>query len=424
MARVLATPLEGQFRGLPPTGEGVVLGDVAAQHWNLLTGDLPMPVMVLRDRALKHNIRLMSAYAHARSVSLAPHVKTTMAPQIALQQVEAGAWAITVANVRQARLMRSFGFDRILIANQITSPREIRWVGSQLDRHDAWLCSLVDAEALVARMDGVLRDSGVAGPIDVMLEVGFPDGRSGVRSVDQALKVADAIADSRSLTLIGVEGYEGQATGADVAGRITAVDAFLDRIRAVTEALGAHGHWQSRHEVIVSAGGSYFFDRVVEVLGGGWSLGRPVRVVLRAGAYVAHDAGAYEALSPLAGRGSSPERLEQALELWAEVLSLPEPGLAILGFGKRDAPSDVLLPIARFVSTKGALAKVAPGSMVVLSLNDQHARVRLSEDAPSLDVGDLVGFGISHPCTAFDRWALMPVIDDTYGVVSAIRTYF
>jgi D-serine deaminase-like pyridoxal phosphate-dependent protein len=56
-------------------------------------------------------------------------------------------------------------------------------------------------------------------------------------------------------------------------------------------------------------------------------------------------------------------------------------------------------------------------------LNDQHAYLDVSPEAP-LEVGDLIGCGISHPCTAFDKWRLIPIVNDAYDVVDAVHTYF
>ena len=39
-------------------------------------------------------------------------------------------------------------------------------------------------------------------------------------------------------------------------------------------------------------------------------------------------------------------------------------------------------------------------------------------------VGDMVACGISHPCTTFDKWRLLFIVDDDYTVTSAIRTFF
>ena len=59
----------------------------------------------------------------------------------------------------------------------------------------------------------------------------------------------------------------------------------------------------------------------------------------------------------------------------------------------------------------------------VIELNDHHAYLALPAESP-LRVGDMVSFGISHPCTTFDKWQLLYVVDDAYTVTEAIRTFF
>jgi D-serine deaminase-like pyridoxal phosphate-dependent protein len=132
-----------------------------------------------------------------------------------------------------------------------------------------------------------------------------------------------------------------------------------------------------------------------------------VRKVVRSGGYLTHDHGLLARASPFA--------LRPAMELWAYVLSTPEPGLAICGFGKRDASYDVDLPVP-LRGPRGPLRGSA-----VEKLNDQHAFVRHDGD---LAVGDVVAFGLSHPCTALEKWPLVPVLDDADTVVGAVRTYF
>jgi D-serine deaminase-like pyridoxal phosphate-dependent protein len=102
---------------------------------------------------------------------------------------------------------------------------------------------------------------------------------------------------------------------------------------------------------------------------------------------------------------------------------LPEPGLALIGFGKRDVPHDLELPVPRFVKSGAEeLRRVGEGASI-FALNDQHAFLRVGP-GEQLRVGDLVGCGISHPCTAFDKWRLIPVVDDAYRVIDAVLTYF
>jgi D-serine deaminase-like pyridoxal phosphate-dependent protein len=148
----------------------------------------------------------------------------------------------------------------------------------------------------------------------------------------------------------------------------------------------------------------------------------PVRVVVRAGTYVTHDVDTYERGSPLAARGAPSERLRPALELWGMILSRPEADLAIAGFGKRDVSYDLALPFPFAIRRSGVTREIADG-LTVTTLNDQHAFVRVGPEV-DLQVGDLIGCGISHPCTAFDKWRLLPLVDDEYRVVGAIQTYF
>jgi D-serine dehydratase len=230
--------------------------------------------------------------------------------------------------------------------------------------------------------------------------------------------VAAAVAASRSLRLAGVECFEGTASGLG-----EPLEAVLRSVRSLTEELSRGGAFDHLDEVLVTAGGSSYFDRVVHHLANGWDLGRPVRVVLRSGCYLTHDHGAYEVNSPFGGRLPDWEPLQQALEVWGLVHSRPEPDLAIVGFGKRDVSYDMGLPRPLRVRRRGDGAERAADGMEVFRLNDQHAYLRVPP-GDELAVGDLVGCGVSHPCTVFDKWRSIPVVDDGYRVLGAIRTYF
>ena len=106
------------------------------------------------------------------------------------------------------------------------------------------------------------------------------------------------------------------------------------------------------------------------------------------------------------------------------VHSRPEPDLAIVGFGKRDVSYDVALPRPLCVRRRGdGATREAPAGMEVFRLNDQHAYVRVPP-GDDLAVGDQLGCGLAHPCTVFDKWRSIPVVDDGYRVVGAVRTYF
>ena len=153
--------------------------------------------------------------------------------------------------------------------------------------------------------------------------------------------------------------------------------------------------------------------------------------ILRSGCYVTHDSGFYNRmLDRVKARSGaawqSRPGLQPALEVWSRVQSCPEPGLAILTMGKRDASFDLDMPIARKRYRAGSRRRAAARAGVVEDYRDERsARVlALRRLATAPQVGDLVGCGISHPCTTFDKWRALFTVDDDYRVTGAIRTFF
>ncbi len=422
LSRIDAEPVDWRYKGFPPGDGHVTIGTVHNQDWCALEGDLVFPIMLIKEKALDGNIALMARYCREHGVSLAPHAKTPMAPQIVERQLAAGAWGVTVATLQQARVLRAHGATRILIANELLHPVGLRWLSAELDDSEFEALVSVDSVEAVAAMDLALQAVEPRRRLKVLVELGIAGGRSGARALATALSVAMAARESTSLQVAGVTAYEGAAGGATHQERSALVDKFLDDVRDLTVDLDRRGLFQGCAEVVVSAGGSIFFDHVVARLGSRWELAQPVRVVLRSGSYVVQDSDTYDLLSPLGSRNMDGERLQPALELWATVLSQPEPGLAILNFGKRDASFDLHLPIP-FELRRGDVRRSIDGEMTVTALNDQHAYLRFD---PGCDVavGDLLGFGISHPCTAFDKWRLLPLVDEQYRVTGAIQTFF
>ena len=392
---ILAAPLGIPTKGLPDTLADVPLGRVGELGLSLWAGDLLLPALTLRGDRLRHNLSRMMRFCDEHGVALAPHGKTTMAPQLFADQLAAGAWGITAATVGQAQVMASFGVPRIVIANQVLDRRAIRWLaGAGRDVY-----CLVDSVAGVEALD-----AGTGRPVKVLVEVGVADRRSGLRDEASALAVLEAAARARHVQPVGVECFEG------VVGDRPAVEALLERVAGVASAGLERGLLPD--PVLLSAGGSIFFDAAA-------GLARlSDHVVLRSGCYLSHDDGMYEAASPLARSQGASDPLLPALELWADVLSCPEPGRAIVGAGRRDAPYDAGLPtVLRAYRGGEPLALDAP---MVTELNDQHAFVT----AGGLEPGDLICLGISHPCGAFDRWRTVLEVDKHYTVTRAIRTFF
>ncbi len=377
--------------------KGLWLPSGTAAPEALFDGGFAWPVLVAKRGALGHNIAAMAAFCAEHGFSHAPHGKTTMSPQLFDAQIRAGAWAITVATPHQLLVARKFGVPRVILANQLIDPTPIRWLAGELAQGFQCLSFVDSVESVRAVADL---------PMPVLIEIGFPGGRAGCRTVAEALEVGHAVAESPGLTLAGVTSFEGMLGPAEI-------PAYLNRVRDSAQALAQHGLFGE--EVIVTGGGSAFFDLVTDAFAGDWLAGHRIHVVLRSGAYVTHDHGFYR---DKAGR----DMFLPALELWAQVLSTPEEGLAIVGFGKRDAPMDEGLPVPlRIRRSDGSTLDAS--ACEVTRLNDQHAYLRV----PSwvrVGVGDLVCLGISHPCTAFDKWRVIPVVDDSYAVGEFLETYF
>jgi D-serine deaminase-like pyridoxal phosphate-dependent protein len=385
-------------------GAWVPEGELTPERQPLFDGPFTWPVMVAKRSAIEANIATMAAYCARHGVDFAPHGKTTMAPSLFAAQLAAGAWGITVATGNQALAARRFGVPRVLLANEVLDPKVLRWAAGEVARGWEFLC-YVDSPAGVEIAARALREEPAR--LRVLVEMGFAGGRTGCRGVTDAVSVARAVHDTDGLQLAGVSAFEGMLPDE------TAVRALL---RDVVRVAGAVAPW-CPETVVVSAGGSAYFDTVVAELAGpanehGW------RVVLRSGAVVSHDDGFYSSRTPFR-RHSDEGALAAALEVWAQVLSTPEPGLSIVGAGKRDVPFDEGLPVPLRVRTPDGALHNLNGARID-RLNDQHAYLRGADVA----VGDLVHLGISHPCTAFDKWRVIPVVDDDYRVVDLIHTYF
>lgn len=401
-------------------GDGVVReGDELA---GLHVGGLLLPTLTLRQSALEHNVELFARWCRERGLSHAPHGKTTMAPDLFRRQLDAGAWAITAATVAQTRLMWRYGVRRVLLANQVVDTPGLRWIAATLssDPHFSLLV-LVDSVAGVQRAESALGEAGSTRPMEVLIELGVEGGRTGVRSRDEAYAVAAAVAQSQYLRLAGVECFEGVYAQDRSDASLERVDGFVGSLGELLASLEERGAFADRDEVVITAGGSGYPDRVADAFDALPELSLPTRRVIRSGGYITHDHGILGRCSPLApGAGHPLGALQPALELWAWVLSTPEAGLALCGFGKRDAPHDIELPVPLGRIDSAGQRSGLDGAQVI-AVNDQHAFVRHEADVA---VADMLVFGISHPCTAFDKWPLIPVLDDAECVVGGVRTYF
>ncbi|WP_153813301.1 alanine racemase [Streptomyces sp. SUK 48] len=416
--RLAEERVDHRFKGLPPGARGLTVRELAAQRCNLFDADggFTTPLLVLSAERLAHNLALMETYTARHGLAFAPHGKTSMAPQLFRRQIEHGAWGITLAVPHQVRVAREFGVQRIFLANELVDAAALRWLAGELaaDPGFRFVC-YVDSVRGVELMDAAL--AGAARPVDVVVELGAGErARTGVRTAADARAVAEAVGRARALRLVGVAGYEAQVPDADP----ERVRGWLEQLVSLAVGFDRDGLFEGVDEIVVSAGGSEWFDVVADVFAAIPALSVPVLKLLRSGAYVSHDDVHYSELTPF-NRVPGEGALEPAFRLWAQVVSRPSATEAFANAGKRDVSYDLDLPVARVVRQDGAERPAA--GIEVTALSDQHLWLRTGDGA-DLRVGDWIGFGLSHPCTVFEKWQLIPVAQADGTVVDYIRTYF
>ena len=430
-AELLDPVLGLRHKGYPRTQPPRRRSEVGVAGWNVLAGDLPLPLAVLKREALEHNLAWMQAQVRQWGVELVPHGKTTMSPQLFQRQLDAGAWGLTLANVTQASIGVAAGARRVLIANQVVGDDELAGLQQLLCTHEGLrIVFLVDSVAQLVLIEQWFARHARARPFEVLLELGLDGARTGCRTHAQAVELAARLRASPAVRLVGIETYEGQGAVGDSTADRAYTDTLMDRVDAVAREAVAQG-WFECDEVLVSAGGSAIYDIVSARLTP--AIGKPVRGLLRSGCYVTHDHGTYQryqvAIDARLGCDCG-DSLRAAMEVWALVQSRPEPGLAILSVGKRDISFDLSMPVPIARAARGQPnAGPVPAGWRITALNDQHAYLRWDapegiDPAEAPPVGERIGLGISHPCTTFDKWHWMPVVENDYRVSDAVVMHF
>jgi D-serine deaminase-like pyridoxal phosphate-dependent protein len=398
--------IEISNKGFPLNSYGKTVDQFLSSKPNIFTSGFQFPIMVLKDKALKHNIDRMARFCKSVGAELAPHVKTTMSPQIAQMQVDAGAFALTIANFWQAEIFRNFGFKKLIIANEVLDPSAIAAISELNGKQAAEIIFYVDS---LAGLEIVKNHTSKDGIQNLFIEIGTDNGRGGVRDLDLVTTIAKNISEDPRLKLRGVTGFEGAVPNA--ARTSAGEDSVTKFCQKIVAAANNAFPYKSESEFIISAGGSAYFEIVASELN---KFDKPKILLLRSGGYVTHDSRYYEEIYPFR---DSDDLLIPAIEVWAQVISAPEKDFGVLNLGKRDIGCDLHnpIPVARYSD------KLSKFSGEIEKLNDQHGFMRSKEE---FAVSELIGLGISHPCTTFDKWRLIPLVNDNYDVVDCIHTFF
>ena len=414
-------------RGIPLVN-GLAAEDIGSQGWSPARGDLSLPALTFDETAFAANRDLFLRWCRSVGVAVAPHAKTPMSPELARSLRDAGAWGTTVANIQQAAVLLSHGERRLLLANEIGGLAAGRRLGELLSAYpDVELHAFADSPAAVAALAEAARVAD-SRELSVLVELGA--GRAGARDRAAVEATIAAVLAADRLVLGGVAAYEGAVATPDADDTVRAIAALMERsIAAFALVRGA----APNRPLILSAGGSAYFDLVARALAPIAQADGNATVLLRSGALFFADHGIYaRAFAGIDRRGglvidgtrhSASDSFRPALTLWAEVLSRPEAGLAIAGFGMRDASFDQGLPVPLHIFRDGIEQNGLAERLSVTRLNDQHAFLSLAPDC-LLEVGDVIALGISHPCTCLDRWRVIFGVDADGTVTRARPTQF
>ncbi|WP_434559497.1 amino acid deaminase [Pseudomonas sp. R1-6] len=400
------------------TNAGVEKG--AAPIGAHLLRDVSLPALVLHREALEHNIRWMQKFVSDSGAQLAPHGKTSMTPALFRRQIEAGAWGLTLATAVQTRAAYAHGVRRVLMANQLVGKPNMALIADLLADPAFEFHCMVDHPDNVAQLGAYFASRGVR--LNVMIEYGVVGGRCGCRTEAEVLALAEAIGAQPALALTGIEGYEGVIHGDHAVSGIRAFAASLVGLAMQLQDSGAF----AIDKPIITASGSAWYDLIAESFEARNAQGRFLSV-LRPGSYVAHDHGIYKEAQccVLERRSDLHEGLRPALEVWAHVQSMPEPGFAVIALGKRDVAYDAGLPVPlkRYKADSDSVAGDDVSACKVTAVMDQHAFMTVAPGV-ELRVGDIISFGTSHPCLTFDKWRVGCLVDEGLRVVELMETCF
>lgn len=393
-----------------------------AAGWDILQEQVSLPVAVIQQQKLQQNARWMAEFASKHNMLLAPHGKTTMSTELFAQQLDAGAWGITLATIPQVSCAVEAGISRIIMANQLVGRFHFEQVAHWLSSTSLEFYCFADSEENLRALGAFFAERNLH--LNILLEVGIKGGRCGLRSAKDISSLVSTCKQFSSLNLMGLAFYEGVISGEHPEQQVAD---FVNDVITLSQCIALDGGFDTQAPIITGAG-SAWYDIVAKTLSE-HEFADKFRIVLRPGCYLIHDTGIYyQAQQAVLSRSQLAcdidGSLESSLSVWAYVLSLPEPGLAIIGMGKRDVAFDAGFPTAELIySPKTAVFSTPTGEFQIEKMMDQHSMLRYPEQQ-ILQVGDMLNFSTSHPCLTFDKWRQIGVVEHDWVITKTITTQF
>jgi len=236
---------------------------------------LVTPALILDLDVARRNIAAMAEYMRTVPAKLRPHIKVHKSPELARMQMEAGeALGLTTATVWEAVVMVRGGIDDILIANEVVGEEKVKAL-AELAR-DARINVAIDDAHNAEELSAAALKAGSTLGVLIDLDVGME--RCGVRTKEEALRLAERVSKLRGLRLEGMMGYEGHCMlEPDPVLRVQKAHAAMDKLMDAVDHLSQAG-FESK---VISGGGTGTYN----ITGA-----HPRLTELQAGSYVVMDA--------------------------------------------------------------------------------------------------------------------------------------
>ena len=334
-----------------------------------LQSNIGLPALLLDLDALEQNILMLAGRAREAGMHLRPHTKGGKCIEIARKQVEAGAIGICCTTLGEAEVMSSAGLSGILITSPAATPNMISRLMAVLERRPDTMIVTDSVENVDALSKAALHKGAT---LRVLVEFDVGQGRTGARTVEDAVAVAQAIDRSGGLTFGGVQAYYGHLQHISAfADRRDAAKAQMKRIQSLVEALRA----ASLSPAIVTGGGTGTFEIDCR---------EKLFTEIQAGSYIFMDR-EYCEIDLMEEPSRAP--YTPSLFVAAAVVSCKEPGLAIVNAGYKSFATEGGMPLV-----------VAPqiSDAVYRLMGDEHGGVSHSGRSNSLRAGDVMLFLPPH----------------------------
>jgi len=292
--------------------------------------DIQTPCLILDLDALERNIRKMGDYAKAHGMRHRAHGKMHKSVDVLKLQMElGGATGVCCQKVSEAEVFARAGIKDILVSNQVRDAAKIDRL-ARMPKLGARVIVCVDDLANVADLSAAAQAHGTT--LECFVEIDCGAGRCGVKTTDEVVTIAKAIAAAPNLKFSGIQAYQGAMQHIEgYEDRKAKLDAAIAQVKDAVAGLKAAG----LEPDLVSGGGtgSYYFEAASGVYN-----------ELQCGSYAFMDAD-YGRILDRQGKRIDQGEWENALFILTSVMSHAKADKAICDAGLKAQSVDSGLPL-------------------------------------------------------------------------------